>query len=558
MTSSSGARTGSLRSSTWSMSVKIAVLAPIPSASERIATAANSGLRRRPRTARRRSDSESMKRALRTGLDESRKERVVCYKTNMFGLAQDARYGLRALRAAPVFSIVAVLTLALGIGATTAIYSVVDAVLLAPLPFTDSPRLVRIVENLPSMFPGVPASQRGPSYQEFLEWQRRADTLREAAAVATLGQRVVRTPDGTARLWGAMTTANAFSMLGARALLGRPLGSSDAAHPDVVVLSADTWRRIFHADARAVGATIELRSPDPMFASSALLDGRVLTIVGVMPDAFEFPTSGPLDFYTPLVVDASKRSPGVAMLARLRPDVSVAAAATEANTIGSAVRPPRAANAPALNGPRFEVQVLKDQLVKPARVALQLILGAVAFVFIVVCANVANLLLARGTARSREIAVRMAIGASRARIARLVMTECALLAATGGALGAVVAAAGVWLVKVLASVDAPGIFRLGFGTSIIPRGGEVGVDLRLFGVATAVAALSSVAAGVLPALHVSRSRFDLSRIIGSRGSTGRATNRVRSLLVVGQLAVATVLLVGAGLLTKSFAKLSAV
>ena len=165
------------------------------------------------------------------------------------------------------------------------------------------------------------------------------------------------------------------------------------------------------------------------------------------------------------------------MIARLRPGVSTSAANDEANLIGAAVRPPRAANAPPLPGPRFGVQGVKERLVQPLRPALRVLLAAVVVVLLIVCANVANLLLARGTARQREIAVRVAVGASRGRIVRLVMTESLVLAAAGGVLGALVGAAGVALVKQLATIEAPGIFRLVFGATLLPRANEVGVDL---------------------------------------------------------------------------------
>jgi len=475
-------------------------------------------------------------------------------------MAQDLRYAFRALRASPAFTIVAVLTLALGIGAATSIYSVVDAILLQPLPFSDSERLVRVVENVPSIFPGRPPIQRGPSYIEFLEWRNRTTTLTDVAAIAQLGQRVVRSADGTARLWGAMTSGNAFTALGARAQLGRTLGPDDESQPDVVVLSHETWRRVFRGSASVIGSTIELRQPDPMFQGSVMLDGRLLTIVGVLPARFEFPGTNANDFYTPMVGNSAvpaTRSPTVMMFGRLREGVGAKAAADEANLLGAAIRPPRPAGTPALSGPRFDVQFVKEQIVQTLRPALRVLLGAVAAVLLIVCANIANLLLARGTARQREIAVRVAIGASRARIVRLVMSECVLLIVAGGVLGSLVAAGGVTLIKTLASIDAPGIFRLGFGTSILPRGQEVGVDLRMLAVAFSVSALTGVLFGVLPAFQLSQTTH-ASAMTSRGGSAGRGASRARSALVVGQIVMATMLLVAAGLLVRSFVRLAAV
>src|SRR5436309_8157285 len=272
---------------------------------------------------------------------------------------RDVRYAIRSLRRSPGFAIVAIVTLALGIGATTTIYSVVDTILLQPLPFAGGDRLVRVVENVASPVAGRPPVQRGVSYQEFLEWRARSATLADAFAVS-MGETVVRTSEGTARLWGGRTSANTFTMLGTGALLGRTLEPRDDATPDVVVLSFDTWRRLFHSEPGAVGATIEFRADFNASYTPELERPRLMTVVGVLPAAFELPT-GPMDFYTPFVVDASKTSPRVTLIGRLRSGVSLTAALHEANVIGTAIRPPRPASAPALTVPRFEVQGVKDR-----------------------------------------------------------------------------------------------------------------------------------------------------------------------------------------------------
>jgi putative ABC transport system permease protein len=469
-------------------------------------------------------------------------------------LVQDVRYAVRTLRKTPGFTAVAVLTLALGIGATTAIYSVVDTILLQPLPFADSDSLVRVVENAPSTVPGRPPIQRGVTHQEFLEWRGRSRTLAEAFAVAS-GETVARTPAGRARLWGATISANAFTVLGARAMLGRTIDPRDEADPNVVMLGFETWRQRFQSDPRIVGTTIEFRADFNASLTPELVPPRAMTVVGVLPATFEFPL-GEMDYYAPFLIDASKPSPRVSLIGRLHSGVSLKAAIDEANVIGSAISPVPA-NAAPMTVTRFDVQNLKERIVQGLRPALRVLLAAVASVLMIVCANVANLLLARGTARQREMAIRFAVGASRGRVVRQALTECVVLAAVGGALGAAVAAAGVTLVRELTSVDAPGIFRLGFGTSILPRGSEVGIDLRMFGIAFGIAAIASVACGVLPALHVSRT--SALQAMGSRsGDSGRGESRIRAALVIGQVVMATVLLVGAGLLIHSFVKLSAV
>lgn len=460
----------------------------------------------------------------------------------------DFAYAVRSLARSRSFTIAAILTLSIGIGATTAIYSVVDTILLQPLPFPDSDRLVRLVENAPHVSRGL--FQRGITYQEFLDWRTRTKTLTDATAVIGMSQRMVKTPDGAAGLWGAMTASNVFALLQVNAALGRTLGPGDDANPDVVVLTYDIWQRHFHGDPAIIGKALEFRTG----ALLAPIRPRLLTVVGVMPADFALPT-GALDFFTPIALDPSRPSPQITMMARLAPGVSLQAATEEATLMGGAIRPPWPANVPALAVPRFEVQSLKERAVSSLRPALQVLLAAVVVVLLIVCANVANLLLARGTARQREIAVRLAIGASRGRIVRQILTECAVLAVAGGALGAVLGAAGVTLVKRLATVEAPGIFRLMFGSSILPRGNEVGVDLKVLGISLVIATLTSLVFGVLPALHLSRTNH--LHAIGSRGrGFGRGESRVRALLVVGQLVMATVLLVGAGLLSNSFIKLS--
>jgi len=460
--------------------------------------------------------------------------------------ARDVRYAIRTLRRSPGFTAVAVLTLALGIGATTAIYSVVDAILLQPLPFHDADRLVRVVENIP--IEGEYAAG-GMTYPEFLEWRARTTTL--ADTVGFMPSRlVVRTGEGTARLWGGMTSVTTFMTLNAHAMVGRTLDPGDDTNPNVIVLGFDAWQRFFRSDPGVVGTPIEV-------PASEYAGRRLLTVVGVLPPGFEFPTAR-MDFYTPFMLEGASRTwASIIPIGRLRGGVSRQAATDEANVILGAVRPPRRADAPPLAVPRFEVQGLKDQIVRPLRPALRVLLGAVAVILMIVCANVANLLLARGSARRRELAVRLALGASRGRVVRVILAECLVLAMAGGAVGALLAAAGVTLVRELATVDAPGIFRLVFGPSILPRGREVGIDPKMFGIAFTIATMAIVLFGGLPAFHLSRTSH--LEAMGPRGGgSGRGESRMRAALVVGQLVMATVLLVGAGLLAKSFVRLGAV
>jgi len=459
-------------------------------------------------------------------------------------LVRDVRYGVRQLRRSPAFAAAALLCLALGIGATTAVYSLVDAILLRPLPFKDADRLVRLIERVPPPFPGQPLWVQGITYRELLDWRAQSKTFSDMAAVGGGGQRLVRTTNGSAGLWGAGATPNLFSMLGVRPMLGRTLVAGDEVQTDVVVLSYDTWRRHFNSDPAIVGRRVEFRS-------GALLPPgmRVMTVVGVL--AADFNVLGlPNDFWIPIAPPTDGR-PGFRFtpIALLAPGVSLNAAIDEANAIGGGMRGPWPANAPPLTGLRFQLDTLKDLSVQQLRPAFRVLLAAVAVMLLIVCANVANLLLARGTSRERELAIRVAIGASRNRVARQIMTECLVLAITGGALGALVGAAGVALVKQMTTIDAPGIFRLMFPT-ILPRINEVQIDFTVLAIAFVVAAMTSVIFGVLPAMHLSRTGHGAAMSV--RGSGAPHGSRIRAALSVSQLTMATMLLVCAGLLARSF------
>jgi predicted permease len=461
--------------------------------------------------------------------------------------ARDARYAVRLLRRSPGFTIAALLCLGIGIGATTAIFSVVNTVLLQPLPFPDSDRLVRIVENVPHIARGRPPLQRGLTVPEFREWRAQSKTLSDAYAVTGMGQRLVRTTQGAVGLWGAMASTNAFTLVQVSAMLGRTLNARDEDNPNVVVLSHDTWRRHFNGDPSVMGTAIEFRAG----ALMGPMQPRLMTVVGVLPPGVSLP-DGAADFYWPMTNVGQAR---VTLIGLLATGVSLESASTEVNAMGAAIRPPWPADADPLTVPRFEVARLKDRTVERARPALQVFLAAVVVVLLIVCANVANLLLARGTARRREIAMRLAIGASRARVVRQIMTESLVLALAGGAIGALLGAAGVALIKQMATIEAPGIYQLMFGSTILPRVHEVAVDLRMLGIAFGLATITSVVCGLLPALTLSRA--NQLAAMGSRGSgTGPGESWIRAGLVVGQFVMATVLLVSAGLLAHSFVKMS--
>jgi predicted permease len=466
----------------------------------------------------------------------------------------DVTYALRSLRKNRAFTIAAVLTLAIGIGATTAIFSVVDTVLLRPLPFAGSDRIVAITE------PERPRNLPGLNYQEYLDWRSRTSTLDGMSAMTFNPQVIMETREGTVRMTAAVVSTNYFEVLGVSAELGRVIGSTDDANADVVVLSRDAWRTYFKSNPSALGSVIELRGnifsgPSNMGAAPGET-GRLLTVIGILPESYD--TLGiARDVFLPITPTMYGRPPGVSVQARLREGVTLAAAQEEAITIGNAIRPARPKDAPALTNPRFRVSSVKDDLVNPIRPALRVFLVAVGVVLLIVCANVANLLMARGTARAKEIAVRLAIGASRARVMRQILTECLVLAGIGGTLGALLGGAGVSLVKQLATIDAQGVFRISFGGNLLPRLQEVDVDGRMLFIALSLSLVASLLFGVLPAWQLSR--VSQLQALGARTNSGsRRDSHARTALVVSQLVLATVLLVGAGLLVNSFISLSRV
>jgi putative ABC transport system permease protein len=467
----------------------------------------------------------------------------------------DARYALHSLARERRFTIVVMLTLSIGIGAATAIGTLANTILLAPLPVFRADRLVRIVENdRPRGFPSL-------SYQEYLEWQARTATLIGLATSTSHPQIVARTPAGVVRMTGGLVSPNYFEVLGATAMLGRTLSPSDARDPDVVVLGYSAWRRLFDASPEVIGTVVEFRSGD--------LVGRAMTVVGVLPERMET-IGAPIDCYVPIEAAVNPGAVRAASLVgRLRDGLSVAAASQEANAIGTAVRPPRPTSAAPLTGARFEARLMTDGMLDPPpgrlggpglaspAVTLRVFVAAVAILLLIACANVTSLLMVRGTARRRELATRLALGASRGRLLRLVLAESLVLATAGGILGTAVAAAGLALIKRLMTIDAQGVFRIVFGESVLPRASEVGLDVRLVVMACVVTGLATLCFGLLPAIRLSRTNH-----VGAMGSRGvdvaRRDTRLRTVLVIGQVAMATTLLVGAGLLVNSFAKLLAV
>ena len=477
-------------------------------------------------------------------------------------LRGDVPYALRGLRRTPGFTTAAVLTLALGIGATTAVFSVVNAVLLEPLPYRDSDRLVRIVERAPAPNANAPLLRRtGMTWSEFTAWRQDTTTLSDMAFTISPPITLMPTSGGSARLTGTLLSPNTFALLGARARLGRTLDAADAAAgSNVVVISTGAWQRYFQGDPGIIGRSVALKTLGP---EAGFLDGTPLTIVGVMPQSFDFPIPN-ADYWAPIPEGSPARQRFAGgVIARLQDGTAVQAATDEANSLGEKVRPkPRAgpfSRALPAGVRRFEVEGVKEQIVASSRPALRVLTIAVGAVLLIVCANVANLLLARGTARRREIAVRLAVGASRGRILRQFITESLVLSAIGGILGALLAVGGVYLLREFASPHAQGVFQLSFGGAMLPRLHEIGVDGRLLGLAMALAAITALLVGAMPAFRMSRvEHVQVMNYRGAGGQGGAGDTRLRGMLVVAQLVVATILLVGAGLLINSFTRLARV
>jgi putative ABC transport system permease protein len=475
---------------------------------------------------------------------------------------RDLRYGARSLAQNRSFTLAAIITLGLGVGVTTAVFSIVNIVLLQPLPYRDSNRLVGIVERAAPRTPGGPLLRRtSMGWSEMVEWRARSTTLADLAYTVSPPITLMANPAGSARLSGALVSSNIFSILGAHALLGRTLDTRDEAPgSDTVVISVGAWQRYFQGDPGIIGRTVALKTQGP---EAGFLDGTRLTIVGVMPREFDFPEPY-CDYWAPITQASPVRSwPGSgSVIARLRDGISAEAATDEVNVVGEALRPKPSSGPLAQPLPqgtrRFDVEPIKEQAIAASRGALSTLALAVGVVLLIVCANVATLLLARGTARSREIAVRLAMGASRSRITRQLLTESVILSAIGGGVGILLAVGGVHVLRSLASPNAQGPFLISFRGTMIPRLHEVVVDGRMLAIAIGLSTLTALVISVLPAVRLSR--LDHVRAFGVRGASGGASGlggdtRLRNLLVAGQVATATILLVAAGLLVNSFSRL---
>ncbi|MFL6520475.1 MAG: ABC transporter permease [Chthoniobacterales bacterium] len=439
----------------------------------------------------------------------------------------DVRYALRMLAKSPAFTFIAVLTLALAIGANTAIFSVVNAVLLRPLPYPHSEQLVQVFGTQPTL-PEAPTSPAN-----FLEWRTENQVFTPIATYVGQGFNLTGT-DTPERVVGARVSSDMFQLLGVQPALGRDFTAEEDRDGGnrVVILSYEFWQRRFAGDPNAIRQTIKLSD-------------QTYTIIGVMPRGFAFPNPR-AQIWTPIAFNAAERATRdtnfIDVVARMKPGVSLEQAQANMTAIAQSQTQRYAETNVGIG---VKVASLQEHMVGDVRPMLIVLLGAVAFVLLIACANVANLLLARATARSREMAIRGALGASRSRVVRLLLTESVLLAIVGGALGLLLA---IWSLDLLVSLK----------PANLPRLAEINVNRTVFLFTAAVSVLTGILFGLAPAWQVSKTDLNEGLKESGRGSDAPRRHRMRALLVISEVALSFVLLIGAGLMIRSFSRLLAV
>src|SRR5262247_453252 len=485
------------------------------------------------------SESATLQRELR-GVERLVAQEPIALGTNrrrnmIADLWQDLRYGARMLLKRPGFTLIAVVTLALGVGANTAIFSVVNTVLLKPLPYPESEQLMIVYGE----FPALKTNQMSVSLPEYVDFRQQTRSFAASGVFdgvsANLAPREGGEPE---RVEGAMLTPEMFAVLRVAPLLGRVFAPEEAqeGRDEVVLLGHDLWQRRYAGKSDALGQKM-------------VINGRSFTVIGVMPPGFAFPPNAeiwqPLWFPKEMYDQQRRGARGRAVLARLKPGVRSVEAQAELDQLGARLTAQYPQNYGNERRYRMIVTPLLGDYVGELKPALLLIAGAVGFVLLIACANVANLLLARAATRRQEMAVRLALGAGRWRLARQLLTESVLLALAGGAAGLLLA---TWGARLL----------LRFAPDNLPRLGEVGLDGRALAFTALASLLTGVIFGLAPALQASRPGLNDALRESGRTGAGASGQRLRNAFVIAEIALALALLAGAGLTLKSFWRLQTV
>lgn len=444
-------------------------------------------------------------------------------------LLGDLRYGLKMLLRQPGFFITAVLIIALGIGSNTAIFSIVNTVLLRQLPFREPARLVSVWST------GVEGEKSPFSIPDFIDYQEQNQTLEEMAAFSQYSVNLMSAGDAE-RIQGIRISGNAFQMLGATALIGRTLEPNDDLGDNrVVVLSHGLWQRLFGGEPRILGKQLTLNGDD-------------YTVVGVLPPSFVFPVIN-AEMLLPLALNsdprrATRAAAFLRVIARLKPRVTQEQTNADLNIIARRLQE----QYPQTNARASGVGVipLQSQVVGDYQKALLVLFAAVGFVLLIACTNLANLLLVRGAARHKEVAIRMAMGATRPRLIRQFLTESVVLAIIGGAAGLVVLK---WAIRFLVSLS----------PASLPHAKEIDIDIPVLLFALGLSALAGISFGLIPAFQASNVNvIDELKGVSRSFAGGSRQNRIRNVLVISEIALSLLLLIGAGLLVKSFMQIQRV
>jgi putative ABC transport system permease protein len=446
-------------------------------------------------------------------------------------LMQDLRFAVRQMAKKPGFTAVVVLTMALGIGANAAIFSVLDAVLLRPLPYSNPEGLIKVWTRFTGI--GAPNDQNWVSAPEFRDLQQLNRSFSDLAAIGS-GSINLGVKGSPQRVVGASVTPNLFSMLGERPLLGRTFLAEEAqpGRDHEVVLSYGLWRRVFGGNPNVVGSTIDI-------------DGVPMSVVGVMPEGFAYPDEaeiwGPLAFSPDDLSENSRGSHGLEVLGRIRPGLTLAQVQSDMDRVGKTMIEQHGSYPYQKYGFGIILHPLLEETVGDVKPSLIVLMAAVGLVLLIACANIANLLLVRSTERQQEMETRMALGASGARLVRQLLTESVVLAFAGGLVGLAVTP---WILQGLIAIAAKSL----------PRAVHTAIDSRALFLTAAISLATGILFGLAPALQAGR-KHQFDGLKGGRSTEGKRPKRLRSALVICETAFSLLLIAGAGLLLRSFAEI---